>query len=109
MRGSEDLLDPAHWPKDGETPLTPGWRFASIGFERDPVDIGAGIDPWQVSWVDTRTWIVVAHPSYPTQRHTTHVYEVAGTDPPRVFAAGEFSNGVWGIYVPEEGPAEPPA
>jgi hypothetical protein len=27
------------------------------------------------------------------------VYEVAGAQPRIVFAAGEFSNGVWGFYV----------
>lgn len=27
-------------------------------------------------------------------------YEVAGSDPAIVFAAGEFSNGVWGFFVP---------
>ena len=28
-------------------------------------------------------------------------YEVAGTEPPIIFAAGEFSNGVWGIFEPD--------
>lgn len=27
-------------------------------------------------------------------------YEVPGPDGPVAFAAGEFSNGVWGFYVP---------
>lgn len=37
-----------------------------------------------------------------------HVYEVADTDPAVVFAAGELSNGVWGIYIPEPPAAEQP-
>ena len=37
-----------------------------------------------------------------------HVYEVAGTEPPVVFAAGEVSNGVWCVYVPEDAPGDPP-
>jgi hypothetical protein len=93
--------DPASGPRNGNTPITPGWRFVHIGFERDAIDIGGGIDPWKVDWVDTRTSIVVAHPSYPSQRHSMFVYEAFGSEPPVVFAAGEFSNGVWGFYVPE--------
>jgi hypothetical protein len=28
------------------------------------------------------------------------VYEMTGSAPPIRFAAGEFSNGVWGFFVP---------
>jgi hypothetical protein len=89
------------WPVDGVTPITPGWRFVSIGFEGDPTDVGGGINPWAVTWVSTHGRIVVAHPSYPNQRHTMFTYEVEGTDPPVVFAAGEYSNLVYGFYVPD--------
>jgi len=49
-------------------PVDPGWRFVSIGFEGDAVDVG-GVNPWQVEWVATGGCITVAHPSYPAQRH----------------------------------------
>ncbi len=76
-----------------------GWRFVSIGFEGDPTDI-AGVNPWQVEWVSRHEQITVAHPQHPRERHQMFVYEVAETDPPVRFAAGEFSIGVWGFYVP---------
>ena len=77
-----------------------GWRFVSVGFEGQPTDIG-GIDPWEVEWTPTHGRITAAHPDYPSQRHTMFTYDVAGTTPPVVFAAGEFSSGVWGFFVPD--------
>jgi hypothetical protein len=38
--------DSSIWPEHGVTPLTPGWRFVSIGLEGDSVDIGGGMNPW---------------------------------------------------------------
>jgi len=94
--------DSSIWPEHGVTPLTPGWRFVSIGLEGDSVDIGGGMNPWDAEWVSTYRRIVVAHPQYPRERHTMFTYEVAGSDPPVVFAAGEYSNGVYGFYVPDD-------
>jgi hypothetical protein len=79
--------------------VSENWRFVSIGFEGDVTDVG-GVNPWEVKWTPTDRRIIVAHPSYPSQRHTMAVYEVAGTSPTILFAAGEFSNLVWGFYVP---------
>ncbi|HVF20945.1 MAG TPA: hypothetical protein VNA14_11995 [Mycobacteriales bacterium] len=79
--------------------VTEGWRFVSIDVEGNAVDIG-GVNPWRQSWTSTGRRVVVAHPQYPAQRHTLRVYEIPDTDPPVVFAAGEFSNGVWGFFVP---------
>ena len=96
----EDPMDPAGWPTE-ETPVTPGWRFVSIGFDGEATDVGGGVDPWTVDWGPTKGWIVTAHPSYPLQRHRMFVYEL-DRETPVVFAAGEFSNGVWGFFVPED-------
>ena len=76
-----------------------GWRFVSISFEGQPTDVG-GVNPWDVEWTPTDGRITVAHPEYPAERHTMFTYEVTGSNPRIVFAAGEFSNGVWGFYVP---------
>ena len=81
-----------------------GWRFVSIGFEGEATNVG-GINPWKATWVSTRGRITVAHPQYPSQRHTMFTYEISGLNPTVVFAAGEFSNGVWGFYVPDDNPA----
>jgi len=75
------------------------WRFISIGPEGHATAVG-GINPWDVEWIPTHNRIIVAHPEYPSERHTLFTYQVAGSDPPVVFAAGEFSNGVWGFFVP---------
>lgn len=91
---------------DRVPPVDPGWRFVGIGFEGDPVDIGGGIDPWKVEWTSTHGRIVVAHPSYSSERHVMFTYEVAGSDPTIAFAAGEFSNGVWGFFVPTHSPVD---
>jgi len=76
-----------------------GWRFVSIGLEGEATDVG-GLDLWATEWTPTHGRVVVAHPSHPNQRHIMDTYVVAGTTPPVTFAAGEFSNGVWGFYVP---------
>lgn len=82
--------------------VTPGWRLLHIGFEGDDVSV-AGIDLWKIgNWTSTGGRITVAHPSYPGQRHTMQVYALDPQDAGSVFAAGELSNGVWGIYVPAD-------
>jgi hypothetical protein len=83
----------------GRVNVDQGWRFVSIGFEGQPTDV-AGVNPWEVKWTATGSRITVAHPQYPSQQHQMFIYEVTGSVPPIRFAAGEFSNGVWGFYVP---------
>lgn len=86
-----------------EEDVTDGWRFLSIGIDGFDVDVG-GLNPWRKNWISTGRRVVVAHPQYPSQRHRFTVYEFEGADPPVVFAAGEYSNGVWGFFVPEPPP-----
>lgn len=79
--------------------ITPGWKIVAIVAEGDSVLI-QGQSPWALSWLGTaEAPITVAHPSYPAQRHRMQVYDLAASRAVR-FAAGEFSNGVWGFYVP---------
>lgn len=89
----------------GRAPADPGWRLVSIGLHGHATRVG-GVDPWTAAWGPSRGTIVVAHPSYPAERHVMHVYELAGTDPPVRFAAGEFSNGVWGFFAPTGVPTD---
>jgi hypothetical protein len=80
--------------------VTPGWRLVHIGFEGDAVEID-GLNPWAAgAWGASLGRIVVAHPSYPAQRHDMDRYRAAGPAGSVEFAAGEFSNGVWGLYAP---------
>jgi hypothetical protein len=80
-------------------PITPGWRFVSIGFEGAPAEI-RGVDVWSSEWSSTGGRVTVAHPSYPAERHTMFTYEVDVDGGTVSFAAGEFSNGVWGFFEP---------
>lgn len=83
---------------EGSQEVDRGWRFVSIGHEGQQTDV-AGVNPWEVEWTATGSRITVAHPQYPAQRHAMSIYEVTGSVPPMRFAAGEFSNGVWGFFV----------
>jgi hypothetical protein len=80
-------------------PITPGWRLVSIDLEGAHVEI-RDVDIWSSAWTSTGERITVAHPSFPAQRHTMFTYEIYGGDRSVPFAAGEFSNGVWGFFEP---------
>lgn len=83
-------------------PVTPGWRFLHIGIEGDHFLLD-GIDVWEARWVSAHGRVTVAHPSYPKQRHTMLTYWLSGPGRTLELAAGEFSNGVWGFFVPDGG------
>jgi hypothetical protein len=79
--------------------VSPGWTLVSIGVEGQEVRI-AGVSLWEVEWEPVgSSAITVAHPNYPKQRHQMWIYRVHGSSPEVLFAAGEFSNGLWGFYA----------
>jgi hypothetical protein len=79
--------------------ITPGWRHVAIVTEGTPVLL-AGHDVWSHDWRRVELpAITVAHPSYPSQRHHMWLYDL-DVEPTLRFAAGEYSNAVWGFYVP---------
>ena len=82
------------------TDITPGWKHVSIGVEGNAVSLG-GLNPWKLEWrsLDEPS-ITVAHPSYQHERHSMWLFEIHAGDKTVKFAAGEYSNGVWGFYVP---------
>lgn len=80
--------------------VTPGWRFVHIGPEGDGITID-GITVWDTHWANMERRIIVAHAQYPNQRHSMHTYRASMTGHTLDFAAGEFSNGVWGFFVPD--------
>ena len=73
--------------------------MVSVGLEGQPTDI-AGVNPWKAEWTATGSRNTVAHPQFPRQRHVMWVYEAKGSASRVRFAAGEFSNGLWGFFVP---------
>lgn len=88
-------------PWDGEVAeLTTGWEFVGIVFDGDPIEI-EGVSPWSAGWDRIGSGqVVVAHPAFPWQRHEMSVYRLERSQPPIYFAAGEFSNTVWGFFRP---------
>lgn len=82
--------------------VTPGWRLVFIGVD-GAIPAWGDFDPWKVKWrAVPPTTITVAHPSYPSQRHKMWTYELDGPEGAIRFAAGEFSNGIWGVFVPDD-------
>ena len=80
-------------------PVTPGWRSVGMCVDGDDIDLD-GIDPWGHEWVPQQERIVVAHPSYPSQRHDVSVWVVRAPERDLRFAAGEMSNLVWAFFLP---------
>ncbi len=60
-----------------------------------------GVNLWEHQWISLdEEPIKVSHSSYPNQEHDMSVYKIISGDKNIVFAAGEFSNCVWGFYIP---------
>ncbi|GAA3514733.1 hypothetical protein GCM10022234_07060 [Aeromicrobium panaciterrae] len=59
-----------------------------------------GIDPWEHVWACQPEQIVVAHPSYPSQRHNASVWLIQTPEREVRFAAGEMSNLAWAFFLP---------
>ena len=83
-------------------PVTPGWRYVHIGFEGDEFEI-RGIRVWSPPWISTGDRITVAHPQHSHERHPMWTYRIEVAERTVEFAAGEFSNGVWGFFVRDRG------
>jgi hypothetical protein len=77
--------------------LDAGWEFAGAVHDGESFKIG-GIDVWQHSWTDTGERVNVQDPHH-HQAFTFYVYEIASSEGQINFAAGEFSNSIWGFYV----------
>jgi hypothetical protein len=57
-----------------------------------------GLDVWKHMWTDTKERVQVEDPLY-HQKFTFQVYEISSNGRVVRFAAGEFSNCVWGFYA----------
>jgi hypothetical protein len=56
-----------------------------------------GIDVWEHQWIDTKEKAEVTDPLY-HQRFVFHVFEIRLDEKLVRFAAGEFSNCMWGFF-----------
>ena len=76
------------------------WKFINIVTDGQAISID-GINPWKHEWIELdEDPIEVPHPSYPEQLHEMWIYKINTESKSIVFAAGEYSNCVWGFYVP---------
>jgi hypothetical protein len=73
------------------------WVFAGTAPDGHSFTLD-GIDVWKHEWIDTRERVQVEDPLY-RQKFTFHIYEVHSDEKVVRFAAGEFSNCMWGFYV----------
>ncbi|MCA1066121.1 hypothetical protein QTG56_25460 (plasmid) [Rossellomorea sp. AcN35-11] len=74
-------------------------KYKFKGSTLDDSFILNGIDIFKEKWIDTGKEAKVTDPIY-GQGFTFTVWKVIRDDKHIVFAAGEFSNNVWGVYVP---------
>ena len=75
----------------------PHWEFAGAVPDGVSFKIG-GLEVWQHEWLDTGERARVTDPQY-HRGFTFEVYEIKSAGQIVTFAAGEFSNCMWGFYV----------
>jgi len=73
------------------------WKFIKVIASGEPFFIN-GIGIWEHNWKDTDQTILILDPIY-QRPYTMPIYEVV-EGRMIMFATTEFSNGMWGIYVP---------
>ncbi|MCL1858087.1 MAG: barstar family protein [Oscillospiraceae bacterium] len=79
------------------------WKFVNSGIEGNCKLFNINI--FDYKWENTRQKINVLDPIY-NQKHIMTVYKVNIGKEIFIFAAGEFSNGVYGFYIKEPDPIE---
>ena len=85
---------------------TVDWVFVMVCPERHAFEIVPGLNPWDHHWTSLETedgrqiYVEVLDPSY-GQRHQLGPWSLQDPRVP-VFAAGEFSNGIYAFYLPAD-------
>jgi hypothetical protein len=96
------------------------WRFVGTCTDGDPFELRPGVDVWASPWRSHE----VNPPPAPTGNYFTgmaaryeqaavidpiygeekrfQIWTIDGPAGPVTFAAGEFSNTIWGFYLPDE-------
>jgi hypothetical protein len=76
---------------------TLNWEFVGVTADGQPFMVG-GLDVWKHEWTDTKERIQVKDPLY-QQDFTFSVFQIGKGSQVVTFAAGEFSNCMWGFYT----------
>ena len=77
--------------------MVKNWAFLRALADGEPYLLN-GIDFWKNDWKDTGERITVRDPHY-GQEFRFYVYTITDGQRTERFAAGEFSNCIWGIYI----------
>lgn len=72
------------------------WQHETTGFDGNTILFGVNIFDYQ--WKNTEETTEVKDPLY-GRKYRFPVYEVTIGEQKHIFAAGEFSNCVWGFYI----------
>ena len=78
--------------------MPPAWVFAVHGFDGSDVEVD-GVRVFEHGWRATGETAEIRDPLW-GQALCFPVYEIVAGDRRVVFAAGEFSNTVWGFFLP---------
>ena len=74
------------------------WVFVIAGLDGNCRLFGVNI--FKYPWRDCKETAIVTDPHHGVTKRF-HVYEVTIEGQTHIFAAGEFSNGVFGFYLPQ--------
>jgi len=74
------------------------WKHVKTIVDGEPFLV-SGINIWEYEWKDTGRGINILDPLY-GQPYTLPIYEISTDEQTITFATTEFSNCVWGIYLP---------
>ena len=84
--------------------MKPVWKFVKTIVDYEKFEIN-GINIWDFKWEETDEKITIKDPLY-GQFYTFNVFKIQIKDIQILFVAGEFSNGVYGIYLKENNVSE---
>lgn len=78
------------------------WKYTGAVAEGEPFELD-GLDVWKNTWRDTGGKAQVTDPHH-QQPFEFSVYEITVGAKSVTFAAGEFSNCIWGFFLPRRSP-----
>ena len=76
--------------------MASNWKHLKTVIDSDPFEL-EGLNIWEHEWKSTGKSINIRDPLY-SQDYTFNVFEISDGTKVIRFAAGEYSNCVWGIY-----------
>ena len=78
--------------------ISKDWEFVKVVTDGEPFFI-KGIGIWEHQWKGTGQSIYILDPVY-HKPYTLPICEISVDGKTITFATTEFSNGVWGVYIP---------